>query len=113
MTRDYDQPCPVARTLDVIGERWSLLILRDLFLAGPRRFRDLEASLAGIAPNTLSARLKKLEAAGVIERRIYSEHPPRAEYSLTVSGEALGPVMTSLKQWGERYAPTVATRKNA
>jgi DNA-binding HxlR family transcriptional regulator len=106
MTRDYDQLCPVARTLDAIGERWSLLILRDLFLHETRRFRDFEVSLGGIAPNTLSARLKKLEAAGVIERRIYSEHPPRVEYLLSASGRALGPVMMSLKQWGERYAPT-------
>jgi DNA-binding HxlR family transcriptional regulator len=104
MARDYDQPCPVARTLDVIGERWTLLILRDLFKFGPRRFKDFERTLDGIAPNTLSMRLKKLEAAGVIARRNYSDHPPRADYDLTERGRELGPVLLRLKRWGERHS---------
>ncbi len=103
MTRGYDMACPVARTLDVVGERWTLLILRDLFLFGPRRFRDLEESLAGIAPNTLSARLQHLEARGILVRRFYSEHPPRADYALTDKGRALGPVLKALKTWGEDH----------
>ena len=78
--------CPVARALDVIGERWTLLVLRDLFLFGPRRFQDFQDSLTGIAPNTLSARIKTLESAGIIERKLYSEHPPRADYRLTDKG---------------------------
>lgn len=95
--------CPVARTLDVVGERWTLLVLRDLFLFGPRRFKDFEDSLAGIAPNTLSARIKGLEKDGVIAKRFYSEHPPRAEYFLTDKGKALGPVLKTLKDWGESF----------
>lgn len=95
--------CPVARALDVIGERWTLLVLRDLFLFGPRRFQDFQDSLTGIAPNTLSARIKTLESAGIIERRLYSEHPPRADYHLTDKGRALGPALKSLKIWGEKY----------
>lgn len=95
--------CPVARALDVIGERWTMLVLRDLFLFGPRRFQDFQDSLAGIAPNTLSARIKTLESAGIIERRLYSEHPPRADYRLTDKGRALGPALKSLKIWGEKY----------
>lgn len=95
--------CPVARALDVIGERWTLLVLRDLFLFGPRRFQDFQDSLTGIAPNTLSARIKTLESAGIIERRLYSEHPPRADYRLTDKGRALGPALKSLKIWGEKY----------
>jgi len=107
MAKTYRMPCPVARTLDVIGERWTLLILRDLFLFGPRRFRDFEVSLKGIPPNTLSERLKRLEANGVVERRRYSDHPPRDEYRLTVKGKRLGPVLKSLKAWGERYPEPV------
>ncbi|MEK9140115.1 MAG: helix-turn-helix domain-containing protein [Nitrospirota bacterium] len=104
MAKSYQQKnCPVARALDVIGERWSILLLRDLFLQGPRRFQDFQESLAGVAPNTLSARLKTLEAQGVIVRRLYSEHPPRLEYHLTEKGKSLGPVLKALKQWGDRY----------
>jgi DNA-binding HxlR family transcriptional regulator len=105
MARSYEQKdCPVARTLDVIGERWTILILRDLFLEGPRRFQDLQESLAGVAPNTLSARLKDLEANGIVERRLYNEHPPRLEYQLTARGRTLGPVMKALRAWGEKQA---------
>src|ERR1700730_3218801 len=99
----YRQDCPVARTLDVVGERWTLLILRDLFRQGPRKFQDLEASLTGIGPNTLSARLKRLEEAGIVERRFYEQHPPPPEYVLTQKGRALGPVLLALKKWGETY----------
>jgi DNA-binding HxlR family transcriptional regulator len=103
MARSYRQKsCPVARTLDVVGERWTILILRDLFLKGPRRFQDFQESLAGVAPNTLSARLKDLEAAGFIERKVYSEHPPRLEYHLTEKGKSFGPVMRALREWGLR-----------
>lgn len=94
--------CPVVRALDVIGDSWTLLILRDLFLDGPRKFQDLQESLVGASPNTLSARLKKLEENGIIERRFYTEHPPRAEYVLTERGRELGPVMKSLRNWGSR-----------
>jgi len=93
----------VARALDVVGERWSLLILRDLFRQGPRRFQQLEAGLPGVAPNTLSARLKTLEAQGVIATRLYDSHPPRYEYFLTDKGKALGPVLKALYNWGEKY----------
>jgi DNA-binding HxlR family transcriptional regulator len=95
--------CPVARALDVIGEKWSLLILRDLFRKGALRFRALEEGLPGVAPNTLSARLKTLEAQGVISTRLYEAHPPRYEYFLTEKGKALGPVLKALYNWGERY----------
>lgn len=80
-----------------------MLILRDLFIHGPRRFQDFQDSLAGVAPNTLSARLKTLEAQAVIERRLYSEHPPRMEYQLTEKGKGLGPVLKALKKWGDQY----------
>jgi DNA-binding HxlR family transcriptional regulator len=103
MTKAYGQRCPVARALDVIGERWSLLILRDLIRKGPQRFQDFEQGLPGLAPNTLSARLKALEAQGVISSRLYERHPPRYEYVLTAKGEALGSVLRALRAWGEQY----------
>jgi DNA-binding HxlR family transcriptional regulator len=99
----YGLDCPVARTLDSVGERWTFLVLRDLLREGPRRFQDLETSLAGIGPNTLSARLKRLEETGIVERRFYEQHPPRAEYVLTEKGRALGPVLMALRKWGEQY----------
>lgn len=98
-TRPYDQNCPVARTLDVIGDRWTLLIIRDLFM-GKTRFNQLLESSEGMPPKILSSRLKKLEGHGVIERHIYSEHPLRAEYRLTVLGESLFPVVKAIGQWG-------------
>lgn len=104
MTRSYQQTqCPVARALDIIGERWTFLVLRDLLLKGPRRYQDLQESLAGVAPNTLSARLKAMEASGLIERKLYSEHPPRLEYHLTDKGESLRPVVRALRDWGQKH----------
>lgn len=103
MASGYRQDCPVARTLDVIGEKWSLLVLSDLFRNGPLRFQELEKALGGVAPNTLSARLKSLESAGVIGARLYERHPPRYEYFLTDKGKELGPVLKGLYAWGERH----------
>jgi DNA-binding HxlR family transcriptional regulator len=103
VTKDQNEECPVAAALDIIGERWTLLVVRDLLRLGARRFQDLELSLAGVSPNTLSARLKRLEEAGIVERRFYEEHPPRAEYVLTEKGRALGPIVLALKKWGEKY----------
>ena len=105
MASGYGQgDCPVARALDVIGEKWSLLILRDLFRKGPLRFQELESGLAGVAPNTLSARLKTLgERKAWSARGCTRSHPPRYEYFLTDKGKALGPVLKALHNWGERY----------
>jgi len=98
----YNQPCPVAKTLEVIGDRWTLLVVRDL-LPGARRFQDLQATLPGIAPNILSTRLKLMEEHGLIGRRFYSDHPPRAEYALTEKGRELGMVVGALAAWGGRH----------
>src|SRR5437868_4404303 len=94
--------CPVASSLDVVGDRWTLLLVRDL-LRGRSRFSDLQQTVEGIPPSVLSARLKLLEAEGVVSRRFYSDHPPRAEYVLTRKGHALGVVVGALASWGERY----------
>src|SRR5260370_22669712 len=103
MSTAYDKFCPVARTLDIVGERWTMLVVRDLVMLGPRKFQDFEQSLRGISPNTLSARLKRLEDAGIVERRFYEEHPPRAEYGLTESGRELGPALKALADWGGQH----------
>jgi len=104
MSRKYSLKCPVARTLDVIGDRWAILILRDLFRYETRRFQDFEATLPGLTPSVLSARLKDLESSAVIASRNYAEHPPRLEYFLTPKGRELGPILLAMKKWGEKYA---------
>jgi DNA-binding HxlR family transcriptional regulator len=105
-TRFDNRECPVAQALELIGEWWSLLIIRDAF-RGLRRFEDFQASL-GIARNMLSRRLKALVAAGLLEKRPYSERPPRHEYRLTVKGRELMPVLVSLLVWGNRWTAPAA-----
>jgi DNA-binding HxlR family transcriptional regulator len=97
----YQHFCPAARALEVVGEKWSLLVVRDL-LAGPRRFGDLRRSLASITPKWLSARLRALEQAGVLEREAAS--PREVWYRLTPKGHALAPVIDALLVWGVDHA---------
>lgn len=80
-----------------------MLILREFFQHGRRRFQDLERAFDGLTPSILSARLKELEANGVLESRLYSAHPPRPEYLLTRKGRALGPILAAMKRWGEKH----------
>jgi DNA-binding HxlR family transcriptional regulator len=103
MTKDYGLPCPIAKTLEIVGDRWTLLIVRDLLAMGPRKYAELAESLKGIAPNILADRLKTLEEHGIVEREFYSEHPPRAHYKLTKKGGDLNTVMLALVQWGNRH----------
>jgi DNA-binding HxlR family transcriptional regulator len=103
MTKDYGLPCPVARTLEIVGDRWTLLIIRDLLSMGPRKYAELAESLKGIAPNILADRLKTLEEHGIVEREYYSEHPPRAHYKLTRKGAELNMVILALLQWGNKH----------
>lgn len=95
--------CPVAGSLDVVGDRWTLLIVRDL-LRGHSRFSDLARSVEGIPGSVLSDRLRLLEREGVVIRRVYSDRPPRSEYVLTAKGHGLGVVVGALASWGERHA---------
>ncbi len=96
------QVCSIAGALDVVGERWSLLIVRDVFL-GLRRFEQIQDDL-GIARNVLQTRLTRLVEEDVLERRPYQEHPPRHEYRLTEKGLDLWPTIVALMQWGDRHA---------
>lgn len=107
MPKQYGQACPVAKSLELVGERWTLLVVRDL-LDGPRRFQALQASLPGIAPALLSERLKVMEAHGIVTRQFYSQHPPRAEYVLTDTGRELGFVIGALAAWGSRHVHRAA-----
>ena len=93
--------CSIAQPLSFLGERWTLLVLRDLFL-GRRRFDEFQESL-GVATNVLSQRLATLVEEGIVERRRYSEHPERFEYRLTEKGRDLQPVLLALLAWGDRY----------
>jgi len=103
----YDnQVCSLAGALEVIGERWSLLIVRDVLL-GLRRFDEIQSDL-GIARNVLNARLTRLLDQGVLERRLYQERPPRYEYRLTDKGLDLWPTIVALMQWGNRYTSPTA-----
>src|SRR5688572_33053787 len=99
-----DPNCPVCRTAEIISGKWTLLVIRDL-ADGSRRFCELERSLAGISPRTLSLRLRALEECGVIERQTYPEVPPRVEYALTDKGEALIPLIEDMRTYGRTWLP--------
>jgi DNA-binding HxlR family transcriptional regulator len=99
--RDGHIQCPVAKTLKVIGSKWTMLILHNLF-DGKKRFGELQRSLPGISPKTLSQRLQELEQEGIITKKVYAEVPLHVEYNLTEKGKSLDGIFDSLKQWGER-----------
>src|SRR5258708_5558403 len=102
--KHYGQACAIARALDVVGERWSLLLVRELTF-GPRRYRDLATGLPGIPSNVLAGRLKDLQAAGVVTRRTLPAPTDVTVYELTGAGRALQPVLHELLDWGLRYGP--------
>jgi DNA-binding HxlR family transcriptional regulator len=102
MSAESNSTCPVCKTAEVVCGKWTLLLIRDL-AAGSRRFCELERSLEGISPRTLSLRLRALEDEGVIERHTYPEVPPRVEYALTEKGEALVPLIDDMRTYGTRW----------
>jgi DNA-binding HxlR family transcriptional regulator len=97
-----DPTCPVCATADIICGKWTILVIRDL-AEGRSRFCELERSLAGISPRTLSLRLRALEEQGIVERDTYPEVPPRVEYTLTPKGEALVPLIEDMRRYGREY----------
>jgi DNA-binding HxlR family transcriptional regulator len=101
IVRENEQ-CTVERTLEVIGNKWTTLILRDL-LHGTKRFGELRNNLSGISPKTLTDRLRYLEEQGVLTRKIHPEIPPKVEYSLTKKGKDLGKIIFEMSKWGEFY----------
>ncbi|MDQ3587860.1 MAG: helix-turn-helix transcriptional regulator [Actinomycetota bacterium] len=100
--RTTDEVCPVCATADVICGKWTILVIRDL-ADGRTRFGELQRSLEGISPRTLSLRLRALEEQGVVERHTYPEVPPRVEYSLTGKGEALLPLIEDMRAYGRKW----------
>ena len=99
MRKRYEQACPVARTLDLVGDRWTPLIIRDLFL-GRRRFNEILGSSPGMPPKLLSQRLKFLIENRFVSREVYNEFPPRSEYVLTERGRSLFPIVKAIGEWG-------------
>ena len=100
----HDETCSVARCAEIIGAKWTALLVHDLS-EGPRRFSELEHSCAGISPRTLSERLRALEEEGIVERQSYAESPPRVEYELTQKGESLLPIINAMREFGRDWLP--------
>lgn len=95
--------CPVETTLALIGNKWQVLILRDLSLNGTMRFKELQRSIGKISQKVLMSNLRAMEDAGIVHREVFAEVPPRVEYSLTETGASLKPVLDAMWAWGERY----------
>jgi DNA-binding HxlR family transcriptional regulator len=100
--------CPIANALDILGDRWTLLVIRDLLFIGKRRFGELLSSPEGIPTNILTDRLRRLEEGGVVEKIPYQLRPPRYEYQLTANGKDLLPVLRTLAEWSLRHLPAAA-----
>lgn len=98
--------CPVETTLSLIGNKWKVLILRDL-MTGTKRFGELKSSVGDVSQKVLTAQLRDMEENGLISRKVYAEVPPRVEYSLTPLGESLSPILSAMKNWGENFKETL------
>ena len=99
--------CPVETTLMLIGDKWKVLILRDL-MPGTKRFGELKKSIGSVSQKVLTAQLRAMEESGLIARKVYAEVPPRVEYSLTELGKSLKPILDAMQDWGEEYKPSHA-----
>lgn len=97
--------CPVETTLTLIGDKWKVLILRDL-LPGTKRFGELKRSIGSVSQKVLTAQLRDMEQSGLVSRKVYAEVPPRVEYSLTELGQSLKPILDAMWSWGEDYKET-------
>lgn len=98
--------CPVETTLTLIGDKWKVLILRDL-MPGKKRFGELKKSIGSVSQKVLTAQLRDMEASGLVYRQVYAEVPPRVEYSLTELGKSLKPILDAMQSWGEDYKASV------
>lgn len=106
LTKDELPECPVATTVQLIGSKWKLLIMRNL-LERPWRFNELKKGLDGISQKVLTDSLRSMEADGIITRTVYPEVPPRVEYALSDIGESMRPILTAMQKWGEDYKASV------
>jgi DNA-binding HxlR family transcriptional regulator len=105
MPESRRSPCPIACSLDLIGDRWTLLVIRDMMFFGKQRFEEFLESPEGISTNILTNRLKFLEEAGLLEKQPYSNHPRRMNYQLTARGKSLRPVLKTMIAWGLKNIP--------
>ena len=112
-TGSLRSPCPIAGALDLVGDRWTLLVIRDLLLYDKRRFAEFLSSPERIATNILADRLDRLERCGLVERRPSADRPARGEYHPTARGRDLAPVLRELIRWGQRHVPGTAKRPPA
>jgi DNA-binding HxlR family transcriptional regulator len=117
MTKETDNTglrsdCPISCSLDVLGDKWTLLIVRDLFM-GKHRFADLETSVEGIPTNTLADRLRRMEENNFVKKLRYAHKPPRFEYHLTAKGKALLPVLQELSRWAAQHLPGTSAPQEA
>ena len=110
MTNCKRSPCPVACTLDLLGDKWTLLVVRDLLL-GRHTYKSLQMSPERIPSNILADRLKRLEREGILRKELYQERPPRYEYHLTEKGQELGPVLHAMLTWGSTYVPGTLSKE--
>lgn len=101
--------CPVETTLTLIGDKWKVLILRDL-ITGTKRFGELKKSIGSVSQKVLTAQLRDMEESGLVSRKVYAEVPPRVEYSLTELGQSLKPILDAMQNWGEGYKASVHTK---
>lgn len=100
-------PCPVETTLALIGDKWKVLILREL-LGGTKRFKELQRSVGNVSQKVLTQQLRSMETDGLVHREVFAEVPPRVEYSLTPLGKSLAPVIDAMRAWGEDFKARVA-----
>jgi DNA-binding HxlR family transcriptional regulator len=105
MSQLHRSPCPIACTLDLVGDRWTLLIIRDMMFFKKQRFEEFLDSPEGISTNILASRLKSLEEMGLVEKQPYSNHPRRMNYRLTAQGESLRPLLKTITAWGLKHLP--------
>ncbi|MEH2077909.1 MAG: helix-turn-helix domain-containing protein [Nostoc sp.] len=103
MIQSHRSPCPIACSLDLIGDRWTLLVIRDMMFFGKQRFEEFLESPEGISSNILANRLKSLEEIGLVEKEPYSKHPRRMNYQLTERGKSLRPVLKVMSAWGLKH----------
>lgn len=105
---DFRSGCPIATTLDMIGDKWTLVLIRDM-LVGKKRYQEFLTSPEGITTNILASRLKRMEEIGLISKSLYQDHPPRSEYVLTELGQSLHPVLQSICRWANAQIPDTWT----
>ncbi len=105
MSQAHRSPCPIACSLDLIGDRWTLLVIRDMMFFGKQRFEEFLESPEAISTNILANRLKSLEEMGLVEKQPYSNHPRRMNYQLTERGRSLRPILKAMVVWGLKHIP--------